>query len=156
MGDGPAAAPLYPAAGSLSPSPWMSGHRGGVQRLVEPQLTTAGDLHRGDEPPALVAYRCRELDALALQFGPGLLDVVAHQVELVVAGGLARVSGQLGRRELEDRPAAAGFDVVQVEDVAQERADGFGVFAEHDGVDAPDAHESAGKPSMDTWLCFAS
>ncbi len=64
---------------------------------------------------------------------------------------LRRVRRELGRREREDQPAAAGVDRVEVEHVAQERPDRLRVLAEQDGVDARD-HGTAGSPSIDTRL----
>src|SRR4051812_12006454 len=127
---------------------WMAG-------LVQAHLAPAGDLHPGHEPPALVADGPGELDALGREVGRRGLDVVAHQVELVMPGLLARMRGDLARRGGEDRPAAARVDLAQLEYVAQEGADRVGVGAEDDRVDAGD-HVSAGRPSIELPLCSAA
>ena len=46
--------------------------------------------------------------------------------------------GHLGRRKTEDQPTAAGIDVLEAEDVGQERPIGVGVAAVQDDVRAVD------------------
>ena len=51
----------------------------GVPGFVQTDLACARDLEVRDPAPALVLYRRYELDALALEFGDGVLDVMAHE-----------------------------------------------------------------------------
>src|SRR5689334_15585672 len=69
-----------------------------VLRLVEGQLAATWHLDRRYQPEALVADRTAELDSLGREFGDRGVDVVAHQVELVMGRSLCGVGGQLGRR----------------------------------------------------------
>jgi len=94
-----------------------------VPRFVEGELAAVWQLDRCAEPPAFVADRAAELDALALELGDRRVDVIAHEIELVMAGVVGRVDGQLGGRESEDEPAVAGVDRRELEDVADECAD---------------------------------
>jgi hypothetical protein len=64
-----------------------------------------------------------ELDTLFRQLGNCRVDVVAHQVQLVMAAVLCRVSGELGRGQGEDQPASSGVHWSKREDVAQESAE---------------------------------
>lgn len=82
--------------------------RGGVARLVEPEPSAAGQPQGGHPAPPLVVHGPVELDAAPAQLRDGLVDVVADQVEIGGAGGLGRVDGDLGGRQLEDQPSAAG------------------------------------------------
>ena len=50
------------------------------------------------------------------------MDVVAHQVKLMVAVTVSRMNGQLGRRQREDEPAAARVDRRQAQRVGEEGA----------------------------------
>src|SRR5439155_5190012 len=72
-------------------------------RLVEADVAGAGNLQPGQESPALVGERRDELDAFLLELVHRLFDVLAHQVELVLArlrrgvdgssaGGSAKIS----------------------------------------------------------------
>jgi hypothetical protein len=77
-----------------------------------------------DPPPALVLYRRYELDALALEFRDGVLDVMAHEEQGVMptppAPTRARVDRDLTRRQGEAQPAVAGIDPVEAQHVVKE------------------------------------
>src|SRR6266700_2261033 len=94
----------------------------GVPWLVERQIRAARQLDRGEEPPALVADRAGDLDAPGGQVCQRLLDIFAHQVELVLARPVSGVDGDLGWRQLEDQPATAGIDPCKSEHVTDEDA----------------------------------
>jgi hypothetical protein len=94
------------------------------------ELPAAGQLDRGHEAEALVADGPCELDALAGELLVRRLDVVAHEVELVMEVAVRGMRGQLGRRQGEDEPAASGVDRRELERVAQEGAEGVRVLAE--------------------------
>ena len=66
------------------------------------------------------------------------IDVVAHQVQLVRRRAVDRMHGHLGRRQLEDQPAASGVDVRVLEHVAEERAVRVGVAAVNNHMSAGD------------------
>ena len=91
-------------------------------------------------PKPGVGDRRDELDALGLEVGHGGLDVVAHQIELVATAVVGRrgVAGELGGRQREDQPAAAGVDRARAEDLVEEGARGLGVLREDDRVGAGD------------------
>src|SRR6266542_4157813 len=110
----------------------------GVARLVETELDPAGEGDGGEQAPALVADRPGNLDPLGLKCGHGGGDVVGHEIELGPAALLGRVDGELGRREREDQPAAAGVDRPGPEHLGQRRACRAGVVAVEDGVDTVD------------------
>jgi hypothetical protein len=63
------------------------------------------------------------------------VGVVAHEVELVMAGFVGRVRGQLGRRQGEDQPALSRINRRELERVSEEAANRVGVRGEDDRVD---------------------
>src|SRR5439155_6136208 len=75
---------------------------GWVLGLVEAELAAIGHLDRCDESPAFVADRTAELDSFASEFGDRRVDVVAHEVELVMADLVGWVRGQFGGWQGED------------------------------------------------------
>src|SRR6266581_8726375 len=108
---------------------WIAQHSGGlalqvvgsgVAWLVDRQLRAARQLNRGEQPPALVAGRVGDGDAPGGQVRQRLLDVVTHQVELVLAWPVCGMHGDLGWRQLEDQPATAGVDPCKSEHVTDE------------------------------------
>ncbi len=90
---------------------------GGVAWLVDRQLRAARQLNRSEQPPALVAGWVGDDDAPGSQVCQRLLDVVTHQVELVLAWPVCGMHGDLGWRQLEDQPATAGVDPCKSEHV---------------------------------------
>ena len=103
-----------------------------VAGLVDGELRAVRQPDRGQQPPALVGDVPRHLGSLAPQLGERGVDVVAHQVELVTALTVGRVNGELGGRQGEDEPAAAGVHRWQAEHVREERTDLLGLRGEHD------------------------
>src|SRR6266487_961583 len=101
----------------------------GVPWLVERQIRAARQLNRGEEPPALVADRVGDLDAPGGQVCQRLLDIFAHQVELVLPQPVSGVDGDLGWRQLEDQPTVTGVDPGKSEHVADEDPVGLRVGA---------------------------
>ena len=106
--------------------------------LVEAELADPGDGEVADPAEALVGDRPGELHALRAQVGDGRVDVVAHQVELVPRLAVGGMDPELGGREGEDQPAAAGVDGVELEHVAEELARRLRVAREDRDVDGAD------------------
>jgi hypothetical protein len=102
------------------------------------QLAAAGKPERRQAPEALVADLPRELDAFACELLDGGADVVAHQIQLVAPAGVGWMRGELGGRQREDEPAAAGVDRAKIQHVAEERAVRLGVAREDDGMNPGD------------------
>jgi transcriptional regulator with XRE-family HTH domain len=109
-----------------------------MHRLVQPKLAATGQSNRGDEPEAFVADRPGDVDSLRFQIGDGGVDVIAHEVELVLASFVGRMGRQLRGRQGEDQPAAAGIDGRELEHVSEERAIPLCVPSEDDCVHASD------------------
>src|SRR6266516_894900 len=107
---------------------------GGVAWLVDRQLRAARQLHRGKQPPALVAGWMGDGDAPGGQVRQRLLDIVTHQVELVLARPVCGMHGDLGGRQLEDQPATAGVDSCKSEHVTDEDPISFRVGAVENDV----------------------
>src|SRR6266852_3594251 len=93
---------------------------GGVAWLVDRQLRAARQLHGGEQSPALVADWVGDSDSPGGQVRQRLLDVVTHQVELVLSWPVCGMHGDLGWRQLEDQPATAGVDAGKSEHVTDE------------------------------------
>ena len=82
-------------------------------------LAGARDLEVRDPAPPLVRYRRYQLDALALEFRDGALDVMTHEEQAAMprspAPTGARVDRELTRRQGEDQPAIAGIDTFEAQ-----------------------------------------
>jgi hypothetical protein len=109
-----------------------------VPGFVQTDLAGAGDLEVRDPAPALVLDRRYELDALALEFRDGVLDVMAHEEQGVMPGSAApagaRVDRDLTRRQGEDQPALAGIDPLEAQHVVKELPSSLGILGEDDRV----------------------
>jgi hypothetical protein len=108
-----------------------------MPRLIEAELASVGKPNRRLEPEALLAHGPDDVGALAGELVEGRVDVVAHQVELVSAGAVGGMRGELGGREREDEPPAACVDRRQLEHVSEESANALGVLREEDRVGPP-------------------
>ncbi len=93
---------------------------GGMAWLVDRQLRATWQLNRGEQSPALVGNRVGDGDASGGQVRQRLLEVVTHQVELVLARPVCRMHGDLGWRQLEDQPTTASVDPCKSEHVTDE------------------------------------
>ena len=78
--------------------------------LVQGKLATIGQPQVGHPSPSGIFDPRRELDTFVLELLHRRLDVVADEVDLVVAFSVRRMCGEFGRRQREDRPAASGID----------------------------------------------
>src|SRR6266536_3482650 len=112
--------------------------RGGMPWLIQAELTAAGQPDGRHEAEALLADRPAELHPLVRQLSDRPVNVVAHEVKLVVAAVVARVCGKLRRWEGEDQPPASSIDGREFEDVAKERAILLRVGGEDDCMDSGD------------------
>ena len=97
-----------------------------------------GNLERRGEPPPLFGDLTCELDAFALQICDGRVDVVAHQVKLMMSTLIGRVGRKLCGRKREDEPTSARIDRVESECVAKERTSTLGIVCKDDRVNAGD------------------
>ncbi len=95
----------------------------GVAWLVDRQP------YRGEQAPALVARWVGNRDTPGGQVCQRLLNVVAHQVKLVLPQPVSGVDGDLGGRQLEDQPAITGVDPGKSEYVSDEDPVGLRVAA---------------------------
>src|SRR5690349_202324 len=105
--------------------PWRGTPSLAVARLVELHGEAARHLEVSDEPVAVVLDRLRELDAVALQLGHRLLDVVAIERDLRGARWrtpVGRMHAEVGLRCVEDQPAVADVGAFPSEAIADERA----------------------------------
>src|SRR6185312_10662123 len=75
----------------------------------------------GQESPPLIGDRPAS-DVPRRHLADEGLDVVAHQIELVVRVLVGGMDGHLRRRQPEDEPPTTDVDVRQMKDVAQETA----------------------------------
>ena len=94
--------------------------------LIQAKFGAAGKRDGGDKTEAGVGDRAAEFYAALFEIGDGGIDVVAQEVEFVVASLFGRVHADFGRREAEDEPAVACIDVGEFECVAEECAYFFG------------------------------
>src|SRR4051812_18031142 len=100
--------------GSHSVGRRFSGSQAGcsrVSRLVETDVAAPWQAEPGQSSPSLLGDAAGELDALGLQLLHRRVEVVAHEIQLVRGRTVRGMHRNLGRRQLEDEPAAAGVDV---------------------------------------------
>ena len=91
-------------------------------RLVEAEFVAVGHPDGSRKPPAFLTDGSADVDALAFELSDGRLDVIAHEVELVVTSIVRWMGGQLCGREREDRPPLARIRRRKLEHVSKERA----------------------------------
>jgi hypothetical protein len=94
--------------------------------LVDRKFRAVWQADRGQQSPALIGDVPRHFGSLPPEFGEGGVDVVTHQVELVMAVAVGRMNGKFCRGQGEDEPAAAGVRRWHAEHVREERADLLG------------------------------
>ena len=92
--------------------------------------------------------RSSQIDSPASELGDRRVNVITHEVELVMTGVVGRVRGQFGGRESEDEPAVAGIDRREFEDVSDECANRVRALGEDDRVGAGD---HASPPIVASW-----
>jgi len=102
--------------------------------LVNGKFRAIRQADRGQQPPALIGDIPRHFGSLAPQLGQGGQDVVAHEVELVMALAVSGMNSELGRGQGENEPASARVRRRHAEHVSEERTDLLGLRGEHDGV----------------------
>ncbi len=79
--------------------------------FVDGQFSAVREADRGQEPPALIGYVSCHFDSLVPQFGERGVDVVTHQVKLMVAVTVDRMNGKLGRGKAKmSQPPPASAD----------------------------------------------
>ena len=104
-----------------------------VPGLIDGELPAVRQPDRRQQTPALVGDVAGHLDTFRPQFGQRGVDVIAHQVELMVTGHIRPwVHGQFGRRQREDKPAATRVHRRQVQHVGEERPHPLSVRREDD------------------------
>src|ERR1051325_1609098 len=109
-----------------------------MARLIKADLATAGKANNCEGSPARFFYPCTR-NILFLQSLDSFAQVVAHQIERpaqqvgsamllpkVTVSGMHR---QFGRRHGKDQPIMAEVYRAQLQNVTEECAVGFGVFA---------------------------
>lgn len=69
----------------------------------------------------------RTLHVVRRHCGNELIDVVAHQVELMLSIHFGRMKCDFRRWQRKDQPTFANIDIVELENVFEERAVGIGV-----------------------------
>ena len=123
------------AAGGLSGSDGRlagSAHR--APRLDEPHLARPRHRKASYQPAPVVGDRIHELDALAFKLLNGSLDVVAGEIELVLAFCRAWIAPRMNRelrRRHESQPALGGVGTWKFQDVAEEGRRRLGIMREN-------------------------
>jgi hypothetical protein len=106
-----------------------------MSRLVEAKLATAGKDDGGQAAPARFLNRQLGVNAMSFQIAQGAVEVVTHQIELVVSAA-AGMHRQFSRGQGEDQPAIANVDPAEMQDVPKEGAVGLRIGAFDDDVRA--------------------
>src|SRR5690242_10016391 len=111
-----------------------------MTRLINPQFLTTRERNLGHAAPRLLLNVANRQPFLS-QLDDGGLDVVAHQVQLVVLVALRRVNGKLGRGRGKDQPAMPGVDRRKVENIAKEPTSVVILLRVNECVYADDSHD---------------
>ena len=99
-------------AQAAPPVGWLARDR--VPRLVDAERAKTRHLDLRQDAPALVGRLGDDAYAASAQVLERRGDVARHQIELVARiAAVGRMDGDLGGREREDQPAAAGVDRVE-------------------------------------------
>ena len=102
--------------------------------LINSKLRAVRQAERGQKPPALIRDVTCHFDSLAPQLGQGGLNVVTHEVELVMACTVSWVNRKLGRGQSENEPASARVSRWHAQYVCEECAHLRGIRGKHDGM----------------------
>src|SRR3984893_9074252 len=102
--------------------------------LVHGDVATVGEDDRRGAAEAPFGDFAVEFNALVAKRGHRRVDVVAHQIELMVPGFLGGMNAELGGWQREDQPTVTGVDGRKLEHVAKETAYGISVAREHERV----------------------
>ena len=105
--------------------------------LVDADFAAAGQGQRGEASPSLFGDS-RHRYIFLFQIAQGGGEVVAHEVEFVLAVALRVMKGGLGGRQREDEPSVAGVDRGKSQHIAEEGAVGFGIFGVQNDVGTVD------------------
>jgi len=108
-----------------------------VTRLIDSKLASARQRELCKQTPANIAHLCA-IDIVLTHLAHERLDILAHQVQLVLVILVGRMHGDLSGEQAEDQPAMTDVHVRQTEQVAQECAVGFGLLATDDDVSSVD------------------
>lgn len=100
--------------------------------LVDGKLRAVWQADYCEKPPALIGDIPGHFGSLAPQLGEGGLNVITHEVQLVMARTFSRVNSKLGRRQSENEPASARVYRGHAHHVCEERADLLSLRREHD------------------------
>ena len=120
----------------------------GVSGLVEQDVHATGQDHGRCDSPSLFLRLTPERDPLRLELGDGGRDVVALERELV-ARLVARVDGELGRRECEDQPPLPRVDSGPADRIGEDGAECVGLRRVDQCMDSGDGHVSPPERSSD-------
>ena len=112
---------------------------GRMTGLIERHVAGAGDLE-GDRPPeATVLDGAGKPCALRGELGHRLLEVIAHERDLVVlVSGIGGMDAELGRTGTEDQPPVVGIHVRPAEHIDEERSGRIRILRVHEHVNTGD------------------
>src|SRR5262245_11264053 len=101
--------------------------------LVKAEPAAAGQTDRAEEAPALVADGATA-DALLAEPCHLRLQVIAHEIELMLLVRVGRMARDLGGWCRENQPAVTGIDRWEGEHIAKEGAVRLGIAGIDDGM----------------------
>jgi hypothetical protein len=90
-----------------------------MKRLVDAQLPTPREADPGQLPPGQGCHRLA-VHLMLLHLPDQLLDVIAHQVQLMDIIVFCRMDGKFRGRQAEDQPTFSGIDPCQAKYISQE------------------------------------
>jgi hypothetical protein len=128
----------------------IGGYR--VSRLIQPEYASAGEPDACKQTPTTVTHPALHADAAMGEVGDRCLDVVAHQVDLVLGRTVCGVHGDLRRRQGDDEPPVTSVDgSVPAKDLAQHLPVCLGIGAVDDRVGRSDHRILQNEPDAGQW-----
>jgi len=109
-----------------------------VAGLIDGEFAAVRQADCGEQAPALIGDVPRHFRSFVPQLGECGMDVVTHQVKLVVAVPVGWMNGKLSRSHDEDEPASARVYRRQAQHFSEERPDLLSFRGEHDRMHAGD------------------
>src|SRR4029453_13502438 len=108
-----------------------------MARFIQTEIATTRQADHRQESPSLVAHRSA-FDALLGESSALCLNLVAHQIEVLLVAGPGRVASDFGGWCGEDQPPLTRINPGKAKHVAEKSAVRLGVTAVDDRVHACD------------------
>jgi len=101
--------------------------RSSVSGLVKSNRPATGQGQAGQKTPTFINHFSDDHPFVA-QLASCFFNVITHQIQLMTATGLSRVTGHLRRRQSEDQPTVASIHMIEPKNVLEKVAISVSIF----------------------------